>query len=116
MKTIVLDTNFLIYCAKYKIDFFSEIERICNFLYKLTVLDKTIEELDKVRPKELKLIKKYLEKIDKIKAKENYVDKDLIRLSKEGCIIATQDRELKKQLNSPIIIIRKKKCLQLRGI
>ena len=46
MKTIILDTNFLIYCVKYKIDFFSEIDRICNFNYKLSVLSSTIDELN----------------------------------------------------------------------
>lgn len=115
MRNIALDTNFLIYCAKYKIDFFSEIDRICNFPYKLTVLDKTIEELDKVRPKELKLIKKYLEKIGKIETREDYVDDALIKLSQKEYIIATQDRELKKQLKGPIIIIRKKKYLEIKN-
>ncbi len=115
MKIIILDTNFLIYCAKYKIDFFSEIERICHFQYKLTFLDKTIEELEKVKPKELKLIKKYLEKIDKIKAAKEKVDESLIDLSKEGYIIATQDKELKKQLRGSIIIIRKKQYLEIKN-
>lgn len=115
MKTIILDTNFLVYCAKFKIDLFSEINRICNFPYKLAVLNKTIEELEKINPKELKLIKKFIEKFTVLKSKENYVDKELIRLSKEGFIIATQDLELKKQLNTPIIIIRQKKYLDIKN-
>ena len=49
MKTIILDTNFLIYCAEYKIDFVSEIDRICSFPYKLAVLDNTIDELEKLK-------------------------------------------------------------------
>ena len=114
MRKIVLDTNFLIYCAKFKIDFFSELERICNFPYKIAVLDKTLEELEKVKPKELKLIKKYLEKINIIKSKENYVDKELINL-KDDCIIATQDLKLKKQLKGPVIIIRQRKYLELKN-
>lgn len=115
MKIIILDTNFLVYCAKFKIDLFSEIDRICSFQYKLAVLDKTIEELEKIKPKELKLIKKFIEKFTVLKSKENYVDKELIRLSKEGFIIATQDLELKKQLNPPMIIIRQKKYLELKS-
>lgn len=114
MKTIVLDTNFLIYCTKFRIDFFSEIERICTFQYKLAVLDKTIEELEKVKPKELKLIKKYLEKIEVIKSKEDYVDTELASLSKEDYIIATQDLNLKKRLKGRIIIIRQEKYLELK--
>lgn len=115
MKTIILDTNFLIYCAEYKIDFFSEIERICHFQYKITVLDKTIEELEKVKPKELKLIKKYLEIISILRSEKEKVDEELIRLSKQGFIVATQDRELKKQLEKPVIIIRQKKYLELKN-
>ncbi len=115
MKTIILDTNLLIYCAKFKIDLFSEIERICTFPYKIAVLDSTIKELEKVKPKELNLIKKYLEKIVVIKAEESYVDDELIRLSKEGHIIATQDIRLKKQVKRPIITIRQKKYLELKN-
>lgn len=111
----MLDTNFLIYCAKYKIDFFSEIDRICQFPYKIVVLDKTVKELEKVKPKELNLIKKYLEKIPTIKAETNYVDKELIELSKKGYIVATQDLALKKQLSALIITIRQKKYLELKG-
>lgn len=115
MKTIILDTNFLVYCAKYKIDLFSEMTRICNFQYKLVVLNKTIEELEKIKPKELNLIKKFIEKFSILKSKENYVDKELIRLSKEDFIIATQDSELKKQLKHPIIIIRQKKYFMIKN-
>lgn len=115
MKTIILDTNFLIYCAKYKIDFFSEIERICNFPYKLAILKKTLEELEKVKPKELSLIKKYLEKIAIIESEDSYVDQALIALSKKGHIIATQDLLLKKQLTAPLITIRQKKYLEIKN-
>ncbi len=114
MRTIILDTNFLIYCSRFNIDLFSEIARICNFSYKLAVLDRIVEELEKLKPKELNLIKKYLEKIEIIKSKENYVDKELIFLSKD-CIIATQDKELKKQLKGACIIIRQKKYLELKN-
>ena len=111
MKIIILDTNFLIYCAKYKIDFFSEIDRLCNFPYKIAVLDKTIEELEKLKPQKFALIKKYIERLIILKSKENYVDKALISLSKEGFIIATQDLELKKKLQSQVMVIRQKKYL-----
>lgn len=115
MKTIILDTNFLIYCTKFRIDLFSEIGRICNSQHKLAVLDKILEELEKVKPKELKLIKKFIEKLEIIKSKESKVDKELIRLSAEGYIIATQDLELKKQLAGSMIIIRNKRYLELKS-
>ncbi len=114
MKTILLDTNFLIYCAKFKIDLFSEIDRICLFAYKLAVIDKTINELEKLRPKELNLIKKYLQKFEILESKESYADNDLIELSKKGYIVATQDLELRRKLVNHVIIIRQKKYLELK--
>ena len=114
MKIILLDTNFLIDCAKFKIDFFTEIDRICTFPYGLSVLDTTVKELDNVNPPSLKLIKTYLNKVPILKAEKEYVDDELIRLSKDGCIIATQDQELKQSLKKPIIVIRQEKYLALK--
>lgn len=114
MKTIILDTNFLVYCVKYRIDFFSEIERICDFQFKLCVLDKSIEELERLKPKELNLIKKFIETLEILKSKEYLVDDELTRLSEENCIVATQDKELKDRLKNQIIVIRKKKYLELK--
>ncbi len=113
MKTIILDTNFLMYCTNYKIDLFSEIERICNFNYKLAVLSSTINELEKIKPNNLNLIKKFIEKFEIIKV-NGYVDKELIKLSNSDTMIATQDRELKRKLKGPIIVIRQKKYLELK--
>ncbi|MBS3175378.1 hypothetical protein J4440_05845 [Candidatus Woesearchaeota archaeon] len=114
MKRIILDTNFLIYCASYKIDLFTEIERICDFPYKLYVLDLTIKELEKVKPKNLVLIKRYIEKMEIINSGLSYVDDELSRLSSLGDIIATQDKGVKDKLSSNVIIIRKKKYLELK--
>ncbi len=112
MRKIILDTNFLIYCVKFKIDFFTEIERTCSFSYKLAVLDKTLDELEKVKPKELNLVKALIKDLEIINTKETKVDIALINLSKEN-IIATQDKELKKQLKGPVLVIRQEKYLQL---
>ena len=48
MKTIILDTNFLMVPAQYKVDIFSEIERICGFSYELVVPDVVVKELEKI--------------------------------------------------------------------
>ena len=48
MKRIVLDTNFLLAVSQFHIDIFSELERILDFPYKIYVVDKTIDELNKV--------------------------------------------------------------------
>ncbi len=47
-KIIILDTNFLLIPAQFKVDIFSEVERICNFRYQLVIIDKTLEELEDI--------------------------------------------------------------------
>ena len=129
MKKILLDTNFLLIPAQFKVDIFSEIERICNFNYKLYILDKTIEELNNIIEKQrgknreaaklaLKLIK--LKKISIIKTEETLTTDNLIikKADKKEFIVATQDKFLKKQLkikNTPLIVLRQKKRLLLEG-
>ena len=60
MKTVILDTNFLVLAGK--IDFKSEISRICDFNYEIKIIDKTIGELKKIGKKAdlaLQLIDKF---------------------------------------------------------
>jgi len=129
MKKILLDTNFLLIPIEFGVDIFSEIDRICNFNYKLHILDKTIDELNNIIEKQkgknkgsakfaLKLVK--LKKINIIKTKEKLTTDELIikKANKKEFIVATQDKFLKKQLklkNIPLIILRQKKTLILEG-
>ncbi len=123
MKHIILDTNILMAISQFKIDIFSELARICDFPYTISILDKTVEELNKIKATQnqtqsraaklaLQIIKKYKIKIIKTNSKQS-VDKLLIDFSKEDYIIATQDRNLKKQLKKPLITIRKRKYLTI---
>ena len=50
---ILLDTNFLLIPGQFKVDIFSEIERICTFNFELCVLDVTIEELENIARKQV---------------------------------------------------------------
>jgi len=115
MKTIILDTDFLINIAKNNIDVFDELKRICNFQYEIKIIDKTLDEL-KGKPKE-KLIIALLEsknvKVIKTK-KDKIVDELIIGLKQKDLIIATQDKDLKNRVKSPIITIRQGKYLQLK--
>ena len=115
MKKIILDTNFLLIPFQFKVDIFPEIKRICDFKYSIYILDKTIDELNKIIEEQkgknkqsaklaLKLIK--VKKIKKIKTQEGKVD-DL--LLEQDAIIATQDINLIKRLKN-----KKKKIIQLR--
>ena len=116
MHTIVLDTGFLIDAVKFRVDIFSELNRICNFQYEIAIVDKTLDELK--GHKEEKLIKALIQKKDVYILQTNhgkYVDDILVALKQKDLIIETQDKNLKKRLKVPIIAIRQKKYLILEG-
>ncbi len=45
---IILDTNFLLIPAQFGLDIFTELEKLCNFNFKVYLLDKSLEELEKI--------------------------------------------------------------------
>jgi rRNA-processing protein FCF1 len=119
---IILDTNFLVYAAKQKIDYTSELSG------KLVVLSSVVGELKKLkenaRKKEdkdsaglaLQILNKNIKskKIKVIKTKEN-ADKAIRKLAKKEDIVATLDRGLKKKLKGKarILSIRQRKKLEI---
>lgn len=128
IRKIILDTNFLLIPWQFKLDIFSELERICVFKYDVFIVDKTIDELSyifnnqKGKNKDaaklaLKIIN--LKKIKKINTdKEKNVDNLILDIVDKDYIVATQDKELKKLLkekNIPVIVLRQKQKLELQG-
>ena len=125
MKKVILDTNFLLIPVQFKVDIFSEIDRICLFAYKLYIVDKTINELEKIieteKPKDkmaakiaLQLIKR--KKVDIIKTAEGEVDDIILDLLGKDSILATQDALLRKKAKgkgNQVIVLRSKKHLIL---
>ena len=111
MKIIILDTNFIIYLLKYKIQLFKEIERILYENYQIYVLDKTLEELKNLEEKgkkqnklltklSLKFLKINENKILTIKTKENKQVDDLIKdIINKDTIIATKIKKSTKMSN-----------------
>lgn len=116
MKKVIFDTNFLLYLIKFKIDYNQELNRICDFNYKICILDKTLDELKKLKELEAKIALKYSEKFEIIKTIDNKkVDDILVDIASQETIIATQDQELKSRIRKKtkyIIIIRQKKYLK----
>lgn len=124
MKKIIIDTNFLLIPFQFRIDIFSEIDRIVDFKYELFIVDKTIDELKKIikeqkgKNKEaakiaLALIKN--KRIRKLKTDEE-LDVDSLLLKQKEAIIATQDVILKRRLKKnkiKTITLRQKKYLML---
>ena len=124
MKKIFLDTNFLMSIMQFKIDIFSEIDRIIDETYTILVLDKTIQELEEIiktqKTKEKKAAQFALKavrikNISVYETKENKdVDDILAGLSRDNnVIIATLDKDLKKRLEGKMMVIRQKKFVEL---
>ena len=131
MKRIILDTNFLVSAIRFKIDIFSELQRICDFKYTVCIVDGIIDELEKLAETgklkdktaariSLELIKKKKIQITKISPKNKRVknvDLLILNLIKEGnFIVATQDKELKREIRKkgvPLIVLRQERYLKL---
>lgn len=120
-KRILIDTNFLLIPGSLGIDIFTELEKICLFKYTLHVLDKSVDELNKIIATQTGKSKQAAQLALKlIRAKNinvlptssgDYVDDILIQLRDEY-IIATQDKDLKRKLKN-VLILRQKRYLQL---
>ena len=126
MKKIILDTNFLLIPLQFKVDIFSEIDRICHFKYKLCIVDKTIDELNKIietqKSKDKFAAKIALEiirrkRIVKIKTKDGVVDDLILEVLDKDHILATQDALLRKRAlekGTEVIFLRSKKYLVIK--
>jgi rRNA-processing protein FCF1 len=113
MIKVILDTNFLIYCAKQKLDYVDEISKIMKYGFELITISLVAEELEELGKKEkklsdreaaklaLKLLKAGNVKI--ISVSGDNADDEIIKLSK-GNIIATLDREIRENVEKSIII------------
>ena len=109
---IIIDTNFLMIPGEFGVDIFSEIERILSEPFELCVIDKTVEELEKIIEKNGQKKEGFNAKLGLILIKqknlktlssssEGYADIAIINLAKlspEKTIVATQDKELRGKL------------------
>lgn len=112
MLTVILDTNFLLYAARYKIDLQAELSRIINEPFMIAVLDKTFDELNGKKDAELAI--NLAKKFAVLHSGNGNVDD--ILAGEENAVIATQDKELKarlKQKGLKIVVIRQKNHLEL---
>lgn len=111
MKKIMLDTNFLIYCTKYRIGIREELTKILDENFEILVPEPVLKELEKLKEK---LALAYAKQFKLIETRKS-TDKFLAEQSSEDNYIATMDKELKKKLKGPIIIIRQRKYLQVKN-
>lgn len=122
---ILLDTNFIIACIRQKFQFIEEIRELGESIVPIQVIkelkriitDKDTKLADKEAAKlAIRLLKKY--KIKTIDLKNEYVDQgilDYIDKTKNKTIIATLDKNLKKEIKkkAKVLIIRTKKKLEV---
>jgi len=131
MKTnVIIDTNFLLIPAQFKVDIFDEIGRILESQYELFIIDKTVDELNNIIEKQggkdkaaakmaLQLLERYPITYLKTPETERHLNVDkliLKRVKGDKFIVATQDMALKRDLrrnNAQLIVLRQKKFLML---
>ncbi len=127
-RKIMLDTNFLLIPAQFKVDIFSEIRRICDFSYELAVVPETVAELEgiacgkgssgkgrKAAKLALKLLKAFKVKILKNRKLYKRADEAILAIADKNSCVATQDKELKRRLREKavsLIILRQKQYLK----
>jgi len=123
---VILDTNFLIYCAKEKLDYNEEIGNLINEGLELVVPDQVIGELERLKVKAkkgkdkdacdlaLKLLKN--NKVKVVKPVGKTVDNAMINLAREDPknIVCTLDREMRHELGRVILVSRGKKLILTR--
>ena len=122
---ILLDTNFLLIPAEFKVDIFSELERLMDRKYRIYILDKTVEELkgiqqtQKGRNREAaKLALQLIEtkQLNTIAANQESVDDSIVELADKDWIIGTQDTLLRRRLRQKhiqLLNLRNKKHLTI---
>lgn len=121
-KKVVLDSSFILSAVKNKIDIFEEIPFMG---LKIVVPEEVILEIrgvvdskQKLKEREsAELALKILDsnKFESIKLEKKYVDDGLRKFCEEhkDYVVATLDRELKKEIPNYIMVIRGKKKLEI---
>tara|TARA_Y100000310_G_C20556588_1_gene750870 strand:+ start:809 stop:1189 length:381 start_codon:yes stop_codon:yes gene_type:complete len=126
MKRVIIDTNAFLAIFTKGIDLFFAIDNACDFEYELYVLEGTMDELTKIcdtaKGKDKAAAQLGLAILkQKIGASEvmvlpssGHVDDELVRESKDGAIVLTMDKALKKRLSSPYLTVRQGKYVVMK--
>jgi len=127
---IILDTNFLFVPYLFKIDILDEFYNIINTSFEILILKDSIEELKRKlmniksekQRKEIEMALEYAKNFKVIDVDFNKslsVDDKIVEFALlNNCIVATNDKELRKKLKRlgiPIICVRGKKYLTIYG-
>ncbi|MAG39278.1 hypothetical protein CMO90_04295 [Candidatus Woesearchaeota archaeon] len=125
---VIIDTNFLLIPGIFKVDIFTEIKRLMNAPYKLFLINKSFEELNKIivlgkiKDREAAklglILAKNLIKQKSLKtigcSSKKSVDDIIVEKTNKKVFVATMDKELKhriKKKDGKIITLKQKKYL-----
>ena len=123
MIRIFVDTMFLMMPFQFKVDIFSELDRLFGN-YEACISSITFKELDNIESKAskgadksaVKAVRKLIEQknLTVIESNENLVDDFLVENAEDFDFIATQDKELKKKRKNrtKFIVLRSGKYLE----
>ena len=109
MKTVLVDTNIILWTFSGGADFRNAITEIAPS-YNVAVPSCVISELEKLGTKQAKAALKYCKTLDIIDIGKGYADKILVVASENGYVIATNDRDLLEELGK-----RGLNALRIRG-
>jgi rRNA-processing protein FCF1 len=124
---ILLDTNFILTCAKQKIDFDAIINGITTEEVKWIVPEEVLQELrglrfgGKIKIKErnaatigIEIVEKLNPEVVKLSNTKNDVDTKIVNYLKgKDIVLATLDKNLKSRVKNKILTIRNKKSLAI---
>lgn len=126
---VILDSNFLFIPLQFHVDIFEELKKLLNQQFKPVLLQPTYQELLRIAehgPPKLRqqasLALKLAEKCSIVHVEtlpgENH-DDVIVRVAKEWrCLVATNDRELRRRLRKekvPTIFLRQRAYLNIEG-
>jgi len=120
MCTVIIDTNMLLVPGQFKVDIFTELDRIMDEPYEITILEGSLQELEKIKKtgsgadkQAAKLGHMLLEHQKKRESaassnckglkilhssKEKTVDDAIVEIAEDDTLVATNDSGLKRRL------------------
>jgi len=127
---VILDSNALFVPLQFKIDVFSELERVLNRSFELILLSPVKRELETLAEKGSPMMRKNaryaLRLAEKCKfvevegAASTYADDVIVKIAGEWrAPVFTNDRQLRKRLRDisvPVIYVRQKSRLEIDGM
>ncbi|MCR4284592.1 MAG: PIN domain-containing protein [archaeon] len=124
---ILLDTNFILTCARQKIDFVNLAEQMISEKIEWIVPQDVLNELKKIRDKRetnlkdrmaaevsLEILEKLKPKVIELKGNNPNIDQKIIDyISGRDMVLATLDKSLKSKIDNKVLTVRGKKSLEI---